>query len=251
MPEGPEVRNITRKLNIRLADANLINLAYLGQNLNVCGKIVGVGCKGKLIVFILEGERFISSTLGMTGSWVEREEKYTKAVMKTSVGTFYYNDMRGFGKISLLSEKELDKKLDKIGLDVLDYSLSLGQIPDQTWLSLFNRKSKKKICTFLLEQDRIAGIGNYLRSEILHAAEINPYRLLCTLDDDELLRLRDKAQELTVASYNSNGLTIKDYVDPDGERGTFVCSVYGRKVDPQGRKVKVEKVSGRSIYFVE
>ncbi|SHO33195.1 Formamidopyrimidine-DNA glycosylase [Cedratvirus A11] len=266
MPEGPEVRNITRKLNIRLAGANLISFSIgkekdLLQNLT----IVNVACRGKLIVFILvspssegmlpssEQENiYITSSLGMTGSWTQSKGSYTKAVLYTSVGNFYYEDMRGFGKIAIhRTEEELDQRLSKIGFDLLEASLNHPKIPDEQWLSFFNRKSRKKICVVLLEQDKIAGIGNYLRSEILHQAKINPHRIISSLSDEELLLLRDAAQEVIVRAYRSNGLTIKDYVDPEGEKGSFVCSVYGRKTDEQGRKVITEKVSGRSIFYVE
>lgn len=264
MPEGPEVRNITRKLNIRLAGANLISFSIgekkdLLQNLT----IVNVACRGKLIVFILRGEEgntpsplasliYISSSLGMTGSWTQNKGSYTKAVLYTSVGNFYYEDMRGFGKIAVhKTEEELDQRLSKIGFDLLEASLHHGQIPDEQWLSFFNRKSRKKICVFLLEQDKIAGIGNYLRSEILHQAGINPHRVISSLSDEELLLLRNSTQEIIVRAYQSNGLTIKDYIDPEGEKGSFVCSVYGRKVDEQGRPIITEKVSGRSIFYVQ
>nr|WIL03630.1 DNA-formamidopyrimidine glycosylase [Cedratvirus plubellavi] len=273
MPEGPEVRNITRKLNIRLAGANLISFSIgekkdLLQNLT----IVNVACRGKLIVFILvsplseqvsplseqvsplsEQENiYITSSLGMTGSWTQSKGSYTKAVLYTSVGNFYYEDMRGFGKIAIQrTEAELDQRLSKIGFDLLEASLNHPKIPDEQWLGFFNRKSRKKICVFLLEQDKVAGIGNYLRSEILHQAKINPHRIISSLSDEELLLLRDNTQEVIVRAYHSNGLTIKDYVDPEGEKGSFVCSVYGRKTDEQGRKVVTEKVSGRSIFYVE
>nr|WIL03259.1 DNA-formamidopyrimidine glycosylase [Cedratvirus borely] len=257
MPEGPEVRNITRKLNIRLAGANLISFSIgkekdLLQNLT----IVNVTCRGKLIVFILQGSEpeniYITSSLGMTGSWAQSKGSYTKAVLYTSVGNFYYEDMRGFGKIAIQrTEAELDQRLSKIGFDLLEASLNHPKIPDEQWLGFFNRKSRKKICVFLLEQDKIAGIGNYLCSEILYQAKINPHRIISSLSDEELLLLRDSTQEVIVRAYHSNGLTIKDYVDPEGEKGSFVCSVYGRKTDEQGRKVVTEKVSGRSIFYVE
>jgi formamidopyrimidine-DNA glycosylase len=187
----------------------------------------------------------------MTGSWTQSQGSYTKAILYTSVGNFCYEDMRGFGKIAIQrTEEELDQRLSKIGFDLLEASLHHGQIPDEQWLSFFNRKSKKKICVFLLEQDKIAGIGNYLRSEILHQAKINPHRSVSSLSDQELLLLRDATQDVIVRAYRSNGLTIKDYIDPEGEKGTFTCLVYGKQVDEQGRKVITEKVSGRSIWYV-
>ncbi|SPN79356.1 Formamidopyrimidine-DNA glycosylase [Brazilian cedratvirus IHUMI] len=257
MPEGPEVRNITRKLNIRLAGANLINFD-IGERTGLLSDlvIVNVTCRGKLIVFILQTSReenvYISSSLGMTGSWTQSKGSYTKAVLYTSVGNFYYEDMRGFGKIAIhKTEEELDQRLSKIGFDLLEASLHHGQIPDEQWLSFFNRKSRKKICVVLLEQDKIAGIGNYLRSEILHQARINPHRSISSLSDTELLTLRNSTQDVIVRAYQSNGLTIKDYIDPEGEKGSFVCSVYGRKVDERGRTVITEKVSGRSIFYVQ
>ncbi len=246
MPEGPEVRNIACKLNIRLAGANLIS-----SSLNIPQqKIIRVSCCGKLIIFIME-KGYLASSLGMTGSWIFEEGSYTKAVLQTSVGNVYYNDLRGFGKLSYGGEDMLEKRLSRIGFDLLDISLQGGFNP-QEWEEILNHASpRKNISIFLLDQKPIAGIGNYLRAEILYRAKISPFRTVRSLNKEEKERLRITAQETIVQAYNSNGLTIKDYVDPQGEKGRFVCFVYGRSKDPLGNPIKKKQLSGRTIHYVE
>lgn len=244
MPEGPEVRNIARILNIRLAGANLI----LINKERIERRIVEVACHGKLIIFVLE-DLYLTSTLGMTGSWVFEKKKGYRAVLSTSLGKVYFVDQRGFGKLDLVNEEGLRKKLNKLGVDLLEASLA-GGIEDEEWLALIP-KSKKKICTFLLEQDCICGIGNYLRAEILYAAKISPFRLLNSLTREELLKLKRSCLSIIQRAYISNGLTIKNYADPEGRKGEFVCKLYGRKRDPLDQEVKKEKVGGRTIYYVE
>lgn len=248
MPEGPEVRNIARTLNIRLAGATLISLRK-EETTRIDRKILEVACHGKLIIFVLEGELFLTSSLGMTGSWVFEKEGGYLFSLETSIGVVYYRDPRKFGKIRLLNYTEVREKLKTLGVDLLEAGLA-GGIEEEEWLALIP-KSKKKVCTFLLEQNCICGIGNYLRAEILYAAKISPFRLLNTLTREELLRLRDASLRIIVKAYISNGLTIKNYADPEGKKGMFICKVYGRKRDPSGREVKAERIGGRVIYYVE
>lgn len=245
MPEGPEVRNIAAQLDIRLAGSNLIS-----SSLDISPqKINYVSCKGKLIVFFLE-HGYIASSLGMTGNWIFSQGKYTKHYIKTSTGTVYYDDLRGFGKTKYMNLEELENKLTKIGSDVLEISLQ-GGFSSQEWLEILDSVSKrKKVCIFLLDQKPLAGIGNYLRAEILYAAGISPFRTMGSLTKEEKEKLRIFTQEIIVKAFRCNGLTIKNYVDPRGEKGIFQCEVYGKKEDSKGRVVKAEKVSGRTIYYV-
>jgi len=243
MPEGPEVRNITRILNIRLAGANLISIDETSVN----KRIKEVACHGKLIIFVLEN-LWLTCRLGMTGSFVFDKPKSYRAKLVTSIGNLYFVDQRKLGKLEFLSEEELRNKLDKLGVDLLEAALS-GGIEDEEWLRIIPT-SRKKVCTFLLEQDRICGIGNYLRSEILYDAKIDPFKTLDSLTREELLRLKRSCLKLILKSYMCNGLTIKNYIDPENNKGTFVCKVYRKQRDFLGNKVKSAKVGGRTIYYV-
>ena len=60
----------------------------------------------------------------------------------------------------------------------------------------------------MLDQGFLAGVGNYLRSEILFDAGINPYRKTGSLSNDELKRLSESAIKVTALAYHEKGVTV-------------------------------------------
>ena len=71
--------------------------------------------------------------------------------------------------------------LDSLGIDV--YDLTLNDL--KTLVS----KSAKMLCTFLIDQTIISGIGNYLRSEIMYFAKLNPTKKVNILTANEITNL--------------------------------------------------------------
>jgi len=121
------------------------------------------------------------------------------------------------------------------------------------WLKIARNKriQNKQICDYLLDQKRISGIGNYLRSEILYRSRIRPDRSLKNLSDEELELLRIESIKTVRESYDSHGLTIRSYSDLYGNKGTFICQVYNRTEDPYGNPIRTDTFKdGRTIHWV-
>jgi formamidopyrimidine-DNA glycosylase len=117
------------------------------------------------------------------------------------------------------------------------------------------RIKRRIICEFLIEQDIISGIGNYVRAEVLYAAKINPNRFIDELDDDEVERLHASIKKIVNMADSHNGLSIDDkvsnYVDIYGNMGTYPAKVYGKKKCPLGHdivKFKI-KTGGQTIHY--
>jgi len=131
-----------------------------------------------------------------------------------------------------ITEKQLSCKLQSLGHDPLLAPL----VPTPPCL-LAILKRGRPIGKVLLDQSVIAGIGNYLRAEILYDAGVSPFT--SELENREIVRLLYSVNKVTQASFQSGGASLKDYLHLNGERGqmTPILKVYRRSTDPDGRPV--------------
>lgn len=268
MPEGPECRTIAASLCGGLHGRSIVEFTYNAARINsthqkdmakyeplkkmLPRRVVNMSARGKKIVFWLEGDIFLVSSLGMTGGWLWAPGAHSNLTLKLDDGrTLYYNDARMFGSfVVCFNVAELTAYFSDIGLCLLE---DRAQITPEVWRSVITNKrlANKEVGSFLLDQKRFSGIGNYLKCEILYRARISPYRVLSSLKDEELERLRVEALTTIAESFEAGGYTIQDYLNPDGKKGTFVCRVYGKDRDPEGRKVeRIELKDKRTTYWV-
>ena len=246
--------------------------------------IKSLQCKGKFIYLILdEGnvtskdvdyQRSIWITLGMTGRFVNEEDvnkprasnrdtpgsdpRWFFETLDTSNGQrrkIYYRDPRNFGTLIFsLSALELENKLASLGPDMLD----LDNTTEEVFLDAMNKSTQKRnICKFLMDQSRIAGIGNYILAEGLYRARIDPFASLDEINLEQRKSLFKELREVITASYNSQGLTRPNggtYRSVDGSRGQFEFQLqcYGQDVSPNNNPVvkEVDGPHGRAIWYV-
>lgn len=213
---------------------------------------------GKKILFVMRSEHnkvLLVSSLGMTGFWLFKPKNHTKIEIKFSDNTsIYYDDYRGFGLMDIcFSQQDAVKSLSDVGYCLL---VNRNMITKEWWNTQFRNKklhSNKKVVDFLLEQGRFAGIGNYLKSEIMYRAKISPYRTLASLTDDEIETLRQETFATVDEAYKCKGFSLKDYVNPLGNRGTFDSRVYKKKLDSYGNLIEViggNSTKDRTTYWV-
>ena len=94
--------------------------------------------------------------------------------------------------------------LSKLGPDVLDPNLSETFLIDHMKQPRFRAK---RLHSLLLDQHFIAGIGNYLRSEILFDARLHPERKLVDLTNRERVKLARSTLKLSIRSSRHGGIT--------------------------------------------
>jgi formamidopyrimidine-DNA glycosylase len=268
MPEGPEVRCFSdalkglldggelRSLKVdsksRYGGKNkLANLSKLNQALPL--KIERVWSKGKKIIFDL-GDIALVSSLGLEGKWSPNAQKHSNLwlVYTNSEGDkskVYFDDSRHHGLLEIIVGKDnLETRLDKIGPDLLDKTVS-----KKAWLKVYRQRllADKEICFVMMEQKFFSGIGNYIKAMSLYEARIRPDALIKDLKDEDLLKLRKYVLIVIRGAYAARGATIRTYKDFDGNRGDFEVKVYGKKEDSKGRKVIVTiHTDGRSTHWV-
>jgi DNA-formamidopyrimidine glycosylase len=258
MPEGPEVRIIVDQLNKTLNDCTLkefkINSGryskkapdnYLDFTNSLPLKIKKVNCKGKFIWFELDKGWQIWNTLGMSGGWKSKQEKHGHISFICDKLTIFFDDYRNFGTFKFINDQKLlDKKLKELGVDVLGNEYSL-----ETVKKIFKEKrlQDKTIVVILMNQKKFCGIGNYLKSEILYACKISPYRLVSDLSDKDIENIYKYSKSIIVESYKKGGASVRDFSNLDNEKGKYTdnLKVYFKKQDPEGYKVKKEETKDK------
>jgi len=262
MPEAPEVARIVDQLednikNFVISDMKIISGRYLKhgepegysafKNMSEKLKISRVSCKGKFIWFSfvsLDGTNSnwsIWNTLGMTGSWSARKMAHSRVMfcLTTESGLsseVYFNDIRNFGTLKFSSNsQDLKEKLNNLGLDILKDTISQKSFHD-----LLVKGGGKTLPEFLMSQENLCGVGNYIKSEALYLSGISPNRLCNSLSQIESEKLLNSVIKIAKESYKSGGSTIKTYQDFYGNSGEFSSNflVYGNALDPLGNKVE-------------
>jgi DNA-formamidopyrimidine glycosylase len=188
----------------------------------------------------------------MSGGWYHVKKQFAgielsyKANGNSAVKQLYYNDQRHFGTLKFIepqtAQQELRWKLQTLGPDMLsdttlDFDKFRGIMRKAT-------VAKKIVSNAIVEQSIISGVGNYLRSEALYQAGINPHRLVSSLSDAELDGLFRAIRQKIRDSYRTGGASIQHYSDINNTPGTFEfeMAVYGKKKDPDGNPVLAEKI---------
>ena len=108
--------------------------------------------------------------------------------------------------------------------------------------------------SFLMDQRRIAGVGNIYADEALFRARLHPLRAAGSVGPREAQRLHAALLETLQAGIDHEGSSIESFVDPAGRRGSFqeILSVYQRTGEPCrvcGTTVRRTVVGGRGTHF--
>ena len=261
MPEAPEIRQYSDDLNDFFEDHKLTEIKILAgrykrhevpDHLNELNKLLpqkikDIKTKGKFIYVILENNYVIAMTMGLSGFFTEDDLKHNNIEFKTINGSIFMNDMRNFGTLSIFKNiEQLQKKLDKIGPDIF-------YITENQFVEIIKSAPSAKIGEFLMKQPKIAGIGNYLRADILWMSKISPFRKIKDLTLQEIKNIFINSQKLIWYFYDyKQGIKDKiisktDKFPIDYDRDFFA---YGEKKDINGHEVKTDTLGGRTIHYV-
>jgi DNA-formamidopyrimidine glycosylase len=279
MPEGPEVKKVTTKLDKNLKNKFLKKivvqngkyLKFKDQFINIANilplKIKNVKCKGKFIyIEFYDSDIIIFNTLGMSGYWFTKKETkeqpetgyYSKKhnniefILDTKE-SIYFNDMRNFGNIIISTKNELENKLNTLGIDVLSPNNEINKFKN-----LLTKKSNmdKIICKLLLDQTIVAGCGNYMRAEVLYLANINPFIKIKKLSDIDIKNIYKYLKKVAYIFYNKK-LGIK-YGILDANDKLFdlygndrIFLIYDQNYGPNGEIIKTKKIDERTIHYVD
>lgn len=244
MPELPEVETIVRGLaatitakTIVRVEVRLAKVAVAPPGIDFAGALAGeriasVRRRGKYAILDLASGRSLVTSLRMTGRLIvqgARQEDFpgTHVVLWLEGGSrLSFTDVRTFGRLRLVAPGELwDRDL---GVE----PLSAGFTAPAFLSMLAERTTPIKV--LLLDQRRIAGIGNIYACEALWEARIRPSRPARALAKPAIRRLHHSIVDVLQRAISARGTSVDDYVDAGGLRGGFqdALSVYGRLGEP-------------------
>ena len=235
MPELPEAEVVVNQLRDRVLGAVLKDcwvgrpdivrqgLAtldwYRGASITTVqrrGKSVVLGC-------LREHEtRYLLAELGMTGLLLFRlpdasYQKHTHLILSLDGGLepeLRYWNPRRFGRLYLFNRTGLERFLAKrFGCDPLSVSW------EQFQQLVKGRRGRLK--ALLMQQQKIAGIGNIYANEILYRARLHPYRTASRLKTQTIRRLYDVMREVLLDAIRDGGSSVRDFLAPDGTEGQY------------------------------
>ncbi len=135
-----------------------------------------------------------------------------------------YADQRKFGRVLRLTDDEWGEIDRRIGPEPLEDDFTAERLFELT------RNRKTPIKAFLLDQRRIAGVGNIYADEALYRAKVHPARPTGSLTTEDTGRLRDAIRLVLSEGLERKGTTLSNYRDANGDAGTNAANlrVYGR-----------------------
>jgi formamidopyrimidine-DNA glycosylase len=267
MPELPEVETIRRHLAPHVEGRTLEAVEVLDERWSrpIPGaelaaalqrrRVERLGRRGKYLVWELEGDAYLLMHLRMTGTLLIDPlgaPPYTRVWIRLGGHDLAYTDPRRFGTGELaLGGEALDAFFAaRLGLEPFDEAFT------GAYLHALGRASRAPVKAFLLDQKRVAGVGNIYADEALFRARIHPLRPANRLTRPQAAALRDAVVESLAAGIEAKGASIDDFRDPDGVAGTFQHQflVHLREGEPCtrcGGPVRKLRAAGRGTYVCE
>lgn len=261
MPEGPEVRRVYEDLRQEIGESQVTQLqVFSGRFLKkrpICldevilpSRVIDGGVKGKFMWLEFESGSTMWITLGMSGYWSTELDKHAHfGIGLEDDRPLYFVDQRRFGTLRFSqNRKDLVAKLNQLGLDLLN-----DEVDFEDFKNLVGKRQNKSICEVLMDQRICAGVGNYIKCEVLYRSKISPYRLVKDLTNTDYANLFNWIKLIMAASYTQGGASIRNYRRVNGESGNFVFEfeVYSQKIDPVGNQVvREETPDGRTTHWV-
>ena len=248
MPELPEAEVVRRQLQASVAGATIDHIRIGREDIVREGieslswyagaRVAEVQRHGKSVVLVCErgaGKRVVVAELGMTGLLLFAREsvpsvKHVHMSMRLANGPqpeLWYWNARRFGRLHLLDQKAWSAYCQRrFGRDPFT-------ITEVEFVDLI-KSCRGRIKAALLNQHRIAGIGNIYANEMLFRSGIHPHARGCRLSKRRIRVLFETMQRVLEEAILMGGSSIRSFVAPDGTRGQFQSRhlVYQKKGAP-------------------
>ena len=200
-------------------------------------RIEGARRIGKYLLVDLAGDLTLISHLGMSGRWLFYRDAPDETLTHVHVRVRFkdgswllFQDPRRFGLLRLV---ERDRVSDDPSIAILGPDPLASTLTGETMFG-FARGAKVNVKNFLIDQRRIAGIGNIYASEILFRARVSPRRRAGTLTLGDWERVGEEIRAVLSEAVERMGTTFSTYRTLWNEPGTYgdELFVYDRAAEP-------------------
>lgn len=283
MPELPEVETIRRGL-ARLLVGRRVSAAHNYDspksfpnaeadcmNFLIGATIAEVRRRAKVLLIELSTDYTLVVHLKMTGQLVyvgterwggghpndsfihELPDRFTREHIEFVDGSrLYFNDLRKFGWMKLMPTAEVPNLsfMQKVGPEPLEDSFTSSD-----FIPRIRRRNNTTIKAAILDQTVLAGVGNIYADESLWMTRLHPATRVRDVTDAQLAELLTNIKAVMSLSIEKGGSTDKNYVDAEGNKGSYLtfANVFRRDGQPCTRHpdVLIEKlrVAGRGTHI--
>ena len=267
MPEGPEIRLAADEVARALVGRKVTRIGFAFERLQhfekrLAGeKVTAVKTCGKAILTCFDTGWVIYSHNQLYGRWyvcapgqrpgIRRQLRLEIHNRKASALLYSASE------IDVLRETELDLHpfLGKIGPDILSDSPDADLIVERMQMPAFRNR---QLAGLLLDQSFVAGLGNYLRAEILTVAVLHPLARPADCSEEQLRKLAKNILALTRRSYRTRGIvnppSLVERLRAHGltRREQYRFNTYGRAGEAChycGQRIEYSNAGGRKMYF--
>ena len=219
MPEGPEIRLAADKIEAVLKDKPAERIEFGLAPLKRFAKpltgstILSLETRGKALLTHFDSGYTIYSHNQLYGVWrVVKRDKLPKTnrQLRLAIHTDQHSALLySASDISVWKTEKIEEHpfLQRIGPDILNPNLTWREVAERLQSKAFSGRALNSV---YLDQAFLAGLGNYLRSEILFVAGIHPAKRARELSKGELGKLARATLNISQRSYASQGVTIPD-----------------------------------------
>jgi endonuclease VIII len=211
MPEGPEIFLAARAVHDAVAEqpctVKLLYPSIASKARSLRGvPIRRVHARSKAMLTEFANGAVLYSHNQLYGEWVVHAtgepllKKQVRLIITTARHQAVLYSATDFAWLQA-GQEHAHSYIAKLGPEVLSADVSAAHIASR--LAQFPRRI---IADALLDQHVIAGLGNYLRADILLVTRINPLRKIASLSAQELLRIAKASKQLTQRSVQKNGV---------------------------------------------
>jgi formamidopyrimidine-DNA glycosylase len=262
MPELPEVETIKRYLEKDIIGQKILEVKILdkkslkgNKNLLVKRKILEIERIGKMLNLKSCKNINLLFHLKMTGQLLylkNLDNLKPRIIFYLSKGFLIFNDVRKFGWVKVLTDEEREREISELGVDAWKLIQNFNKA--KIYLQNILTKTKRPIKLVLMDQTKIAGLGNIYTNEILFLAKINPKMPANKISEKQIINLIKAIREILKRAIKSGGTSFHSYLKPDALKGNYQekLIVYQREGEKCYRcKSKIKRIilGNRSTFY--
>ncbi|MDA7688028.1 endonuclease VIII [Pseudomonadales bacterium] len=265
MPEGPEIRRAADKIEAVLKNKTVEKIEFGLPPLKKFVKplkgsnVLALETRGKALLTHFDSGFTIYSHNQLYGVWrVVKRDKLPKTnrQLRLALHTDQHSALLySASDISVWKTEHIEEHhfLKRIGPDILNPNLAWREVAERLQSKTFAGRALNSV---YLDQAFLAGLGNYLRSEILFIAGINPAHKARDLSKGQIGKVGRTTLEISQRSYALGGVTVpeRQYQTLKKQGSTYGKArffVFGRASQPcRLCKTKIQRstANSRRIY---
>lgn len=265
MPEGPEIRREADLIASVLEGRRLTEVRFGLARLRcyepelLRARVSRVQCRGKALLTHFDNGLTMYSHNQLYGKWMvckpgetPKTNRSLRAALHTQTGSAL---LYSASEIEVLDTALLSQHpfLSKLGPDILDETIGWKDVASRLRDERFRNR---KLASLYLDQKFMAGVGNYLRSEILFHAGVDPGAKPNELTRGQLGSLARATLSISRRSYATAGITntpgvVKALKRDGASRRYYRFAVFDRDGLPCyrcGREISRATMNSRRLY---